>query len=519
MAPKANVAPPAPSVAPIKDASPDMVANGEGLPTPGVPAPPVNPFPGYSQSDRQLQAGLANVQLKDSGVNAAKAQERAGIVAQGDAKVLQANEEAQGQQAITARMQADDARFQAHEDERQAQVRQRYAASEKALDDASNSKVDANRYWESKSTPQKILGAFAIMAGGIGGGMTHTPNAALAVIQSAIQDDIDAQKANINVKFKTAEGKRGLYHDALDMTGSERQAEQVAMENGLKVARQQIVQTAAKYKGSIEEGKTQELLGLVDAQTATLQRDRNDAFEARLNAQRAQAAAQAAAQRAKTLETIGKDYEQAQAHASTILNNPKANAEDRAIAAKIASTSRTQFIAQEVSGQGRPQYVGGEGTPDKAEAKDLGERTVVVDGKEAPALSKEKAVAWDKYNHARTVFGDAFTALKDAREKGDVGAYNSARATLIETYPELLGYSRAPTEGQIKHTVGPEAIPEYNHWYASTAAYKTVQGRAEEKIKRLDSTLAASDAAMRQNTFGTKQPTTPADTHDKFKVK
>ena len=100
--------------------------------------------------------------------------------------------------------------------------------------------------------------------------------------------------------------------------------------------------------------------------------------------------------------------------------------------------------------------------------------------------------------------------------RGDVGAYDAARAQLIEEYPKLLGYSRAPTEGQISHTVGPNAIPEYNHWYnhakygpAGAATYKRDQGRGEEKIKFLEETLATSDKAMRENTFGAKAGISP----------
>jgi len=142
-------------------------------------------------------------------------------------------------------------------------------------------------------------------------------------------------------------------------------------------------------------------------------------------------------------------------------------------------------------------------------SKEAGERKVVIDGQDALAVNKTAAEKWNEYNHGRAVFATALQELKAAREKGDVGAYNAARANLIEEYPKLLGYTRAPTEGQIKATVGPEAIPEYNHWYnhVNPLTYGVAQNRAEEKLKILDKTLAVSDKAMRENTFGANAPT------------
>lgn len=58
--------------------------------------------------------------------------------------------------------------------------------------------VDAKRYYKNLSTGGKISAAIGLMVAGIGAGLTRTDNAALKVINSAIDADIEAQKQNIN---------------------------------------------------------------------------------------------------------------------------------------------------------------------------------------------------------------------------------------------------------------------------------------------------------------------------------
>lgn len=61
-------------------------------------------------------------------------------------------------------------------------------------------KIDPNRIWHNSSLGGKISAAIGIVLGGIGGGMTHSPNAALGVIKDLTDNDIEAQKADINNK-------------------------------------------------------------------------------------------------------------------------------------------------------------------------------------------------------------------------------------------------------------------------------------------------------------------------------
>lgn len=77
------------------------------------------------------------------------------------------------------------------------------AQSQQLFNDISTSRIDPNRLWANASTGQKVAGAIGMILGGIGSGLTGQPNLAVQLIDRAIDRDIDAQKATLDLK-KTA---------------------------------------------------------------------------------------------------------------------------------------------------------------------------------------------------------------------------------------------------------------------------------------------------------------------------
>ena len=61
-----------------------------------------------------------------------------------------------------------------------------------------NNPVQADHYLKSMTTGGKIMTGIGLILGGIGGGLTHQANPALQFLQSQIDRDIDAQKAQIS---------------------------------------------------------------------------------------------------------------------------------------------------------------------------------------------------------------------------------------------------------------------------------------------------------------------------------
>ena len=120
--------------------------------------------------------------------------------------------------------------------------------------------VDAKRYYKNLSTGGKISAAIGLMVAGIGAGLTRTENAALKVINSAIDADIEAQKQNINQADN-------LYKEALSRVRNEDVA---------------FNQTKAKILGMVElDIKKAEANASTAQQKAALQKNLADVQMAR----------------------------------------------------------------------------------------------------------------------------------------------------------------------------------------------------------------------------------------------
>lgn len=57
--------------------------------------------------------------------------------------------------------------------------------------------IDPNHVWNSKSTGQKVSTIIGLFLGGIGGGLTHGENPALAMLNKTIDRDIESQKTSL----------------------------------------------------------------------------------------------------------------------------------------------------------------------------------------------------------------------------------------------------------------------------------------------------------------------------------
>lgn len=67
----------------------------------------------------------------------------------------------------------------------------------KAINDGT---IDPHRLWNNMSTPAKITSMISVFLGGVGGAMTHQPNQALAMFNHSIDQDIEAQRADLGKK-------------------------------------------------------------------------------------------------------------------------------------------------------------------------------------------------------------------------------------------------------------------------------------------------------------------------------
>lgn len=117
------------------------------------------------------------------------------------------------------------------------------ADSEKALGDLrSKIAVNPNRYMEKLSADGKTpMTTVALILGGIGSGLTGSPNAAQAILEKRIQQDIEAQQTSIKNAFEQEGNIRALAKEVRASAGENVMA---------KAASQTIVLTG--YRAAIE---------------------------------------------------------------------------------------------------------------------------------------------------------------------------------------------------------------------------------------------------------------------------
>jgi len=144
------------------------------------------------------------------------------------------------------------------------------ATAKAAADEVTNSEVDPERFFHSRSTFQSIALALGVGAGAFGQALGGGPNRAWDMIQSSINQDIDAQKVNLAKKQRSADSALARAKDA---TGSLDQAEQIVRIQQLTAAQQQTAQLMAAAGDEQQKARLMEIeqkinAGLLDAKGA-----------------------------------------------------------------------------------------------------------------------------------------------------------------------------------------------------------------------------------------------------------
>jgi hypothetical protein len=95
------------------------------------------------------------------------------------------------QEAIVARKNAE------QEEQNYADLRASQAKADQIRDEVANTRIDANRWRESRSVPQSIAAFLSVVIGGLYQARKGGPNIGLEIIDKAIAQDIAEQEANL----------------------------------------------------------------------------------------------------------------------------------------------------------------------------------------------------------------------------------------------------------------------------------------------------------------------------------
>lgn len=199
-----------------------------------------------------------------SQINAAKAEDEA------MQPILDQEKEFWKQQAEKAQAHADGVAQAASDDKLKKQAALKFYV-DTAKDLATQGKVDPERWWNSRSTPQKIMLTIAsgLAAGGAALHGNTSENFILSNINHRIAEDIDAQKTEYAMKEKAGEAAKNAFGMAMGIIGDDRAAEATAWAASLDAAKAKLAEFDAQTKSALEKVKLRKAMAGIDMQIAS----------------------------------------------------------------------------------------------------------------------------------------------------------------------------------------------------------------------------------------------------------
>ncbi len=181
------------------------------------------------------------------------------------------NQSTTGKAELTAQQQKDLALAEAHnataqnitqenkvqleaEEKRQQEATTRLQAIDQFSNDLKTD-IDPNRLYANASTPSKVLAGIGLFFGGLSMAFGNKNNAALDIINKAIDQDIDAQKASIANQQTKLAGMRMGFGQYLNLTNDERTAELAERRRQQELALEKVQQITAQSDSDIVKAK------------------------------------------------------------------------------------------------------------------------------------------------------------------------------------------------------------------------------------------------------------------------
>lgn len=187
--------------------------NQSGVPTDPYSAPDLKLPDMVSTTSGSSQSRLDPKELAKQRELIGKSADAA--IAEGTAKIAESNARAAGHQALAAEYDKQVQERQAEIDHEQKITDNKFNELNTLTDKYQNAKIDTKRYFAQQSTGEKILSVIALSLGAMGQAFAGPDgkNAALEMINKAVDQDIDAQKTNLDKQGRVLQVKRGILED------------------------------------------------------------------------------------------------------------------------------------------------------------------------------------------------------------------------------------------------------------------------------------------------------------------
>jgi hypothetical protein len=241
---------PSPQVA---GASPDAPAPAPS-PQQATPAAPMN-YP-ISQAREPASPAMSPTAGVMSGITKGIGMQEKGIKAEANAAGEMAGKQAEAateQQGNLEKLRQD------HEQHYNALNQE----IQNTVHDIQNSHIDPSHYMSSKSTLGKVSTAIGLILGGMGGGMTGQKNPALEFLNSQIERDVEAQKAELGKK----ENVLGAYYKQM---GNLNEATNMTKAFYHELYANRLAQAAAQSGSAVAQARAQQGIGQLEASKAQI---------------------------------------------------------------------------------------------------------------------------------------------------------------------------------------------------------------------------------------------------------
>ena len=182
------------------------------------------------------------------------------------------------EQQTQAKFATTIAEHQAEVEKQATEIKNNFMAQEAKV---ATMKVDPNRYYANKSTGEKIGAAIAIAMNAFGNGLTHTSgNAAMDIINDAVNKDIQQQVDERESAKGHATNLRGMWHDVVAQGNDKTQSILLAKNMALEAAKTKTMQYIAAAQDPVSKANGEKVIADLSATQAANTRQAVDANNA-----------------------------------------------------------------------------------------------------------------------------------------------------------------------------------------------------------------------------------------------
>ncbi len=129
-------------------------------------------------------------------------------------------------------------------------------------------KVDPNKHWSKASIPGRIMAGLALAMGAVGASLAKTPNFAMQQLMADIDNDLAAQRSNIEKAGADIANQRGIVGDMYAKLGDLDKAEQAAKLRIYDQLGHDLGEMSSHWKGKLHQKRAAEAAQFLEMEKA-----------------------------------------------------------------------------------------------------------------------------------------------------------------------------------------------------------------------------------------------------------